>query len=72
MINGAHLNYNKLRKIDAESARVITLEILKSNNNISKTARILNTSRHTIYKCTRKSKLNNLKDSSKAPKQVQN
>ena len=73
MINGILLDYNRLRKNNTKSARQVVLEVLKDNkNNISKTAEMLNTSRHTVYKCIRKEREGNLEDKSRAPKHIHN
>lgn len=73
MITGIRLNYNDLWKVNPETAREAVLQVLDScNGNISQTARILSTSRPTIYKAVEKNKSGNLSDKSRAPNQVHN
>ena len=73
MNTGIHLEYRELRTISPKAARQAILQILKTNKgNVSSTARILNTSRRTIYKALSRQELNNLDDISTAPHTVKN
>lgn len=73
MIPGILLDYQELRTISPQAARQAVLQILKScDGNITKTARVLNVTRATIYKTLRKKKDHNLSDASRAPKTVVN
>jgi len=73
MITGFHLNYNDLRKTNPKTARKAVLQILEScKGNVAKTAKILQTSRKTVYKVIQKQKTGDLNDKSKAPKIVKN
>lgn len=57
--------YNELRKISPEKARELIRKIFEANNrNVSKTAKILNISRHTV----RRAIYGPLKDRSRRPK----
>lgn len=57
--------YNELRKIFPEKARELIRKIFEANNkNVSKTARILDVSRHTV----RRAVYGPLKDKSRRPK----
>ena len=59
--------YHKLRDNNAESARILVREILK-NKSVTKTAKILHISRHTV----RRARDGSLKDYSKKPKHSPN
>lgn len=73
MITGIHLDYKELRGISPKAARRAILQVLKSaSGNVSETARLLHTTRRTIYKALHKDKGGNLDDTSKAPKCVPN
>jgi transposase len=73
MKNGIHLSYNELRKVNPEAAREAIIQILDSaGDNVSEAARLLNTTRKTIYKAIKKKFLGNLSDESRAPKNVHN
>ncbi|MBI4225541.1 transposase [Candidatus Roizmanbacteria bacterium] len=73
MKTGIHLEYRELRSISPQAARQAILQILSSNKgNISSTARILHTTRKTIYKALRKKKEGQLDDVSTAPNKVAN
>lgn len=73
MTTGIHLEYNELRQISPKAARQAILQILKSNNgNVSETARLLHTTRSTIYKALAKQKRKSLDDLSTAPHTVKN
>ena len=68
-----HLDYQELRQSNPAAARQAILQILKAHNgNVSKTARILNITRATVYKAIRKKAEGNLEDQSRAPKRVHN
>jgi len=73
MNTGIHLEYRELRTISPKAARQAILQILKTNKgNLASTARILHTSRRTIYKALRKQKEQCLDDISTAPHTVKN
>lgn len=73
MITGIHLDYAELRGISPQAARRAILQILKSTHgNVAKTAKLLHTTRRTIYKTLKKDAHGSLDDSSKAPKTIHN
>jgi len=73
MITGILLDYKELREISPQAARRAILQVLKSSDgNITECARLLHTTRRTIYKALRKDEVGDLKDSSTAPKNVPN
>jgi len=73
MIPGIHLDYKELRGISPQAARRAILQVLKSvDKNVTETARLLHTTRRTIYKALKKDEEGNLDDSSTAPKTVPN
>lgn len=73
MIPGIHLDYKELRGISPKAARRAILQILKSSDgNVAEAARILHTTRRTIYKALKKDEDGNLDDASTAPKSVPN
>ena len=68
-----HLDYHALRRDSPKSARRAVLQVLKAHDgNISKTARIFNISRATVYKVIQKDCENTLDDRSRAPHTVHN
>ena len=73
MITGIHLDYKELRGISPHAARRAILQVLKSvDGNVAETARLLHTTRRTIYKALKKDKNGSLDDLSTAPKVVPN
>lgn len=73
MITGIHLDYKELRGISPKAARRAILQVLKSTKgNVAETARLLHTTRRTIYKALGKDKTGDLDDLSTAPKSVPN
>jgi len=73
MITGIHLDYKELRGISPKAARRAILQVLKSvDGNVAVCARLLHTTRRTIYKALKKDENGNLDDSSTAPKTVPN
>jgi len=61
--------YHEIRKIEPSKARKLIRDVLESNNgNVSKTARILNISRHTV----RRARDGPLEDISRRPKRTPN
>jgi putative transposase len=73
MTAGIHLEYNELREISPHAARQAILQILKSNRgNVTVTARLLHTTRKTIYKAIKKKEGDDLDDTSTAPHTVAN
>jgi len=73
MIPGIRLDYKELREISPQAARRAILQVLKSvDGNVAECARLLHTTRRTIYKALKKESTGNLKDTSTAPKHVPN
>lgn len=73
MNDGIHLEYRELRTISPRAARQAILQIRAINKgNVASTARILHTSRRTIYKALTRQKMKNLNDISTAPHVVKN
>ena len=73
MIPGIHLDYKELRGISPQAARRAILQVLRSvDGNVAECARLLHTTRRTIYKTLRKEKLGTLADTSTAPRNVPN
>lgn len=73
MLDGIHLDYAELRSISPKAARRAILQVLKSNNgNVSETAKLLHTTRKTIYKALSKEESGDLDDTSTAPNTVHN
>lgn len=68
MNTGIHLEYRELRTISPRAARQAILQILTSmRGNITETARILHTTRVTVYKALKKQREKCLDDASTAP-----
>jgi hypothetical protein len=73
METGIRLDYKELRTISPKAARQAIFQILKSvKGNVAETARILHTTRLTIYKALLKQKSKNLNDLSTAPHTIRN
>jgi len=73
MDTGIRLDYKELRAISPKAARQAVLQILKSTRgNVAETARLLHTTRCTIYKTLTKQKEGSLEDLSTAPHTVVN
>ncbi len=73
MLDGIHLDYGELREISPQAARRAILQILKSRKgNVTETARLLHTTRKTIYKAMEKQAEGDLDDASCAPHLVHN
>ena len=73
MLTGIHLDYAELRGISPKAARRAILQILKSaNGNVAEAARLLHTTRRTIYKALKKDEIGDLDDFSTAPKTIHN
>ena len=73
MITGIHLDYKELRGISPKAARRAILQVLKSvGGNVAECARLMHTTRRTIYKALQKDKTGNLNDYTTAPKSVPN
>ena len=73
MNDGIHLEYRDLRTISPRAARQAILQILATNKgNVASTARILHTTRVTIYKALKRKRMKNLDDISTAPHVVKN
>jgi len=63
METGIRLDYKELRAISPKAARQAILQILKSTRgNVAETARLLHTTRVTIYKALTKQKGGSLED----------
>lgn len=70
---GVQLSYHELRKISPQAARQAIIQIFRSTeNNVAETARILATTRATIYKALKKQRDGRLDDLSRAPSRVAN
>lgn len=73
MLDGIRLNYSELREISPKAGRKAILQVLKSTGgNISETAKLLHTTRRTIYKALKKEERGDLDDSPRAPKTIHN
>jgi transposase len=73
MLTGIHLDYAELREISPQAARRAILQVLKATGgNVTETARLLSTTRRTIYKAVKKKEDGDLDDCSKAPQTVHN
>lgn len=73
MIDGIHLDYQELREISPKAARTAILQLLNATKgNVSETAKLLHTTRRTIYKAIQKEKHGDLHDASTAPHVVHN
>lgn len=73
MITGIHLDYKELRGVSPKAARRAILQVLKSlDGNVAECARLLHTTRRTIYKALKKEDAGDLDDSSTAPAHVPN
>ena len=72
MITGIELNYNELRKVNPEAARLAVVKIYEQNQNKSETAKMFCTTRKTIRKCLAKYARGDLTDDSKAPHTMHN
>ena len=62
------IDYKELRRFNAEAARKAVMEYLKTNPNISETARMFGVTRAVVYDIMRKDKTRDLRDRSRAPK----
>ena len=65
--NGPGIDYKTLRRFNAEAARRAVIEYLKTNPNISETARMFGITRTVVYDIIRKEKEDDLRDRSRAP-----
>lgn len=73
MLTGIHLDYQQLRDISPQAARKAILQVLKSTNeNVAQTAKLLHTTRRTVYKAMYRNKSGDLSDITTAPKTVHN
>ena len=65
------IDYKKLRQVNPETARMAVLEYLSSNGkNVSQCAKIFGINRAVVYDIIKKSEVGDLKDRSKAPKNI--
>jgi hypothetical protein len=72
-VSDAKLSYDELRKISSEAARQAVCSIHKSlNGDVSHTARLLRTTRPTVYLALKKKAQKSLRDLSRAPHRVAN
>lgn len=62
------IDYKVLRSFNPEAARKAVLEYLKTNGNISETARMFGINRAVVYNILNKEKEGDLKDHSRAPR----
>lgn len=73
MVTGIHLDYKQLREISPQAARKAILQVLKSTNgNVAQTAKLLHTTRRTVYKAMQRHRSGDLSDITTAPKKVHN
>lgn len=73
MLSGIHLDYRELRSISPKAARQAILQVLKATGeNVTETAKLLHTTRRTIYKTLGKKKIGELDDLSTAPRIIHN
>src|SRR5205809_6421639 len=73
MLTGIHLDYRELRNISPKAARQAILQVLTATGgNVAEAARLLHTTRRTIYKTLGKKKAGDLDDASTAPTHVPN
>ncbi len=61
------IDYKDLRKFNAAAARRVVLEYLKTDHNISETARMFGITRAVVYDILKKEETGNLTDRSRAP-----
>ncbi len=67
------INYKKIRKVNPEAARIAVLEYLSSNEkNISDCSKVFGINRVVVYNIIQKGREGDLKDRSKAPKNIPN
>ena len=70
MIPGIHLDYKELREINPQAARRVILHVLQSvDGNIAEAARLLHTTRRTIYRTLKKDEEGSLDDQEKEDKE---
>ncbi|MBI2039907.1 helix-turn-helix domain-containing protein [Candidatus Microgenomates bacterium] len=70
-MNSVRIDYKKLRKSSPETARLAVLEYLSSNGgNVSDCAKVFGINRTVVYDIIRKSQEGDLKDRSRAPRNV--
>ncbi len=62
------IDYRELRKVNAEAARRAVLGYLRTNANISQTARMFGVTRAVVYDILKKERQGDLKDRSRAPR----
>jgi transposase-like protein len=67
MVRGG-IDYKSLRKINAEAARRAVLEYMKTDHNISETARLFGITRAVVYDIMRKEESDDLGDRSRTPR----
>jgi len=67
-VGKGRIDYKELRRFNAEAARMAVLEYLKTNPNISETARVFSITRSVVYDILNKERTGNLQDRSRAPK----
>lgn len=62
------IDYKELRRLNAEAARKAVIEYMKTNSNISQTARMFGIKRAVVYDILKKDSEGNLRDRSRVPK----
>lgn len=71
MATKVRIDYKKLRSINPETARAVVLEYLSSNgSNIRDCSKVFNIQRTIVYDIIKKGSEKDLKDRSKAPKNI--
>ena len=62
------IDYKELRRFNAETARRAVSEYLKTNSNVSETARMFGITRAVVYDILKKERDGDLRDRSRAPR----
>ena len=67
-LSEGRIDYKELRKMNPEAGRTAVLEYLKTNPNISETARMFSITDAVVYDVLKKDKECDLRDRSRAPR----
>ena len=62
------IDYKELRRVNVEAARRVVMEYMKTNSNISQTARMFGITRAVVYDILKKDSEGDLKDRSRVPR----